>query len=359
LKIGIIGLASSGKTTLFNALTGGAASTGGYGASQVNVGVGRVADPRVDAMSEMFHPKKTTYATVEFIDVPGLGEERDGGSSEAAENIPAALQGADALLLVLRAFDDPGVPHPRQNVDAARDLSDMRLDLVLRDLDVIERRVERLKKSLAKKKDPTEAAEYEVLEKIQTSLGEGVSILAQNLSEKDLALLRGYGFLSAKPVLAVLNVGEDQIGESTGALGVEVAEGEAPPVVVGAQLEEELAQLDDDEQAVFLADYGLDRPARDRVIQASFALLGLECFLTVGEDEVRAWPIRRGTSALKAAGSIHSDLERGFIRAEVISYDDFVAAGSMAAARDKGVLRIEGKDYEVKDGEILHVRFNV
>ncbi|MBT3434931.1 MAG: redox-regulated ATPase YchF [Nitrospinaceae bacterium] len=359
LKIGIIGIASSGKTTLFNALTGGEANTGGYGASQVNVGIGRVADPRVDAMSEMFQPKKTTYATVEFADVPGRGEGRDGASTSAEESIPQALEGADALLLVLRAFDDPGVPHPRQSVDPARDLGDMRLDLILRDLSVVERRVERLKKSLAKKKDPAEAAEFEVLEKIQTSLEEGVSILAQDLPEKVQTLLRGYGFLSAKPVLAVLNVGEDKIGESAGALGVEAAEGEAPPVVVGAQLEEELAQLDEEEQAVFLADYGLERPARDRVIQASFALLGLECFLTVGEDEVRAWPIRRGTSALKAAGSIHSDLERGFIRAEVIGYDDFVAAGSMAAARDKGVLRIEGKDYEVQDGEIMHVRFNV
>ncbi|MFC1491204.1 redox-regulated ATPase YchF [Nitrospinota bacterium] len=358
MKIGIIGIPSSGKTTLFNALTGGAARTGGFGASQLHVGVAQVVDPRVDALYEIFQPKKKTYATVEFADVPGLGEGREGLSSEG-ESIPPALQGADALLLVLRTFDDPGVPHPRENVDPARDLEDLRLELILRDLIVVERRAERLEKLITKKKDPDEAAEYELLRKVQKDLEEGTPLIGQDLSEKEMLRLRGFGFLSAKPVLVVINAGEDQIGVPPEKFGLATEEETIAPVVVGAKLEEELAQLADDEREAFFADYGLERSARDRVIQASFDLLGLQCFLTVGEEEVRAWSIRRGTNALKAAGTVHSDMERGFIRAEVVAFDDFMEAGSMSAARERGVLRVEGKEYEVRDGEILHVRFNV
>ena len=360
MKIGIIGIAASGKTTLFNALTGGAARTGGYGASQVHLGVARVADPRVDALSEIFHPKKTTYTTVEFADVPGLGEGRDGPPAGAdSETIPPALQGADALLLLLRAFEDPGVPHPRESVDPTRDLSVMRLDLILRDLLVVERRLERLKMLVAKKKDPGEVAEYALLQRVQAALEEERPLLAQGIPDEEMSLLRGFGFLSAKPLLSVLNVGEDRIGDAAGAFGLPAVDGEVAPIVVSARLEEELADLEDDEREIFLADYGLERPARDRVIHASFELLGLQCFMTVGEDEVRAWPIPRGAPALQAAGTIHSDLERGFIRAEVVSYEDFMDAGSMAAARERGTLRVEGRDYEVRDGEIMHVRFNV
>lgn len=355
MKIGIIGIASSGKTTLFNALVGGAAQTGGFGASRLNVGVAQVADPRVDALTEIFHPKKKTFATVEFADVPGLGEGQ-GGAPKGEESIPQALEAADALLLVLRAFDDPGVPHPRESVDPARDLEDMRLDLILRDLSVVERRVERLKKLTAKKKDPGEVAELELLGRVQGALEEGVPLIGQGLAEEEEARLRGFCFLSAKPLLVAVNSSEDRIGDPPESFGLAPEEGAA---VVGSKLEEELAQLAEDEREAFLSDYGLERPARDRLIQASFDLLGLICFFTVGEDEVRAWPIRRGDSALKAAGTIHSDLERGFIRAEVIAYADFMEAGSMAGARDKGVLRIEGKEYEVRDGDILHVRFNV
>ena len=361
MKIGIIGIAACGKTTLFNALTGGEAGTGGYGASQIHVGMAQVADARVDALTGIFHPKKTTYATVDFVDVPGLGEGREGPGQRGgeSESIPQALEGADALLLVLRAFEDPGVPHPRESVDPARDLADMNLDLILRDLSVIERRRERLEKLVAKKKDPDEVAEFELLGRLQAALEEGKPLIAQGLSEKELARLRGFGFLSAKPILVAVNVGEDRINEPADSFAFVNEELGTDPVVLCAQLEAELSQLPEDERGVFLSDYGLDRPARDRVILASFGLLGLQSFLTVGEDEVRAWPIRKGTSALHAAGTIHSDLERGFIRAEVISYEDFMDAGSMAVARDRGVLRVEGKEYEVKDGEIMHVRFNV
>ena len=360
LKIGIIGIAACGKTTLFNAVTGGEAGTGGYGATQLHVGVAQVADARVDALTDIFRPKKKTYATVDFADVPGLGEGREGAVRPAeSESIPQALQGADALLLVLRAFEDPGVPHPRESVDPARDLRDLKLDLVLRDLSVVERRRERLEKLVAKKKDPDEVAEFELLGRLQAALEEGRPVSGQGLSEEETSRLRGFGFLSAKPILVVVNVGEDQMNEPPGAFGFVKEETGAEPVVLCAQLEAELSQLPAEEREAFLSDYGLARPARERVIQASFALLGLQSFLTVGEDEVRAWPFRKGTPALRAAGTIHSDLERGFIRAEVISYEDFMEAGSMATARDRGVLRVEGKEYEVQDGEIVHVRFNV
>jgi len=355
LKIGIIGLPAGGKTTLFNALTGGAARTGAYGGGQLHVGVAQVTDPRVDALAAIFKPKKKTYATVDFADVPGLGSEEGGGAKRGADAIPASLQGADALLLVVRAFGDPGVPHPKGSVDPARDLADVRLDLVLRDMAVAERRLERLERSVALKKDPAEAAELAALKRVQAALDEGRPVSSVDLTEDEAHRLRGFGFLSGKPLLVAVNAGEEDIAKPASALGV----AEEGAVVLCARLEEELAQLPEAEKADFLSGYGLERPARDRVVRASFALLGLICFLTVGEDEVRSWPIRRGDAALRAAGSIHSDLERGFIRAEVVSYEDFMKAGSIATAREKGALRLEGKDYAVKDGDILNIRFNV
>ena len=349
MKIGIIGLAAAGKTTLFNALTGGAASTGGYGAARVNIGAAHVTDPRVDALSAVFSPKKTTYAAVNFVDA-GVG---DGSAAKNAEAIPQALEGADALLVVVRAFEDAGVPHPKESIDPARDLADVRIDLLLRDLSVVDRRRERLAKLVRVKKDPAEAAEFALLTKIQETLEEGRPVRSLEMSEEEARIIKGFGFLSAKPLLVVVNVGEDQLGDAFSDLDGET------PVALAARLEEELAQLPDEEQAEFLADYDLESSALDRVVQASFALLNLRCFFTVGEDEVRAWPVRAGTVALHAAGTIHSDLERGFIRAEVVTYADFMEAGSLSAARDRGTLRLEGKDYVVKDGDIFHVRFNV
>ena len=352
MKIGIIGPAASGKTTLFNALTGGAASTGGYGAARVNVGAAAVADARVGALSGVFRPKKTTYAGVNFVDAPGVG---DGGTAKSAEAIPQALEGADALLVVVRAFEDAGVPHPKESIDPARDLNDVRFDLMLRDLSVVERRMERLEKLVRVKKDPTEAAEFALLGRIRETLEDSRPVRSLNLGEEETRIIKGFGFLSAKPLLVVVNVGEAQLGDADAFAKLD---GETP-VVLAAKLEEELAQLPADERAAFLADYDLESSALDKVVQASFSLLNLRCFFTVGEDEVRSWPVRAGTVALHAAGTIHSDLERGFIRAEVISYPDFMAAGSLASARDKGTLRLEGKEYVVKDGDIFHVRFNV
>ncbi len=351
MKIGIIGPAASGKTTLFNALTGGAASTGGYGAARVNIGAAAVADARVYSLSGVFNPKKTTYAGVNFVDA-GVG---DGGAAKSGEAIPQALEGADALLVVVRAFEDAGVPHPRESIDPARDLADVRFDLMLRDLSVVERRMERLAKLVRVKKDAAEAAEFALLGRIREVLEDSRPVRSLDLGEEETRIIKGFGFLSAKPLLVVVNVGEDQLGEADAFARLK---GETP-VALAARLEEELAQLPGEEQAEFLADYDLESSALDKVVQASFDLLNLRCFFTVGEDEVRSWPVRAGTVALHAAGTIHSDLERGFIRAEVISFPDFMAAGSLSAARDRGTLRLEGKDYVVKDGDIFHVRFNV
>ena len=352
MKIGIIGPAASGKTTLFNALTGGAASTGGYGAARVNVGAAAVADERVDTLSGVFRPKKTTHAAVDFVDAPGVG---DAGAARNAEVIPQALEGADALLVVVRAFDDAGVPHPRESVDPARDLADVRFDLMLRDLAVVERRMERLERLVKLKKDPAEAAEFALLGCIREALEDSRPVRSMRMGEDEARSVKGFGFLSAKPLLVVVNIGEDQLREAD---AFSKLNGETP-VVLAAKLEEEFAQLSEDERAEFLADYDLESSALDKVVQAAFSLLDLRCFFTVSEEEVRAWPVRAGTIALHAAGTIHSDMERGFIRAEVISYPDFMAAGSLAAARDKGTLRLEGKEYVVKDGDIFHVRFNV
>jgi len=350
VKIGIIGPAAAGKTTLFNALTGDAASTGGYGAARVNVGAAAVADARVDALSGVFRPKKTTHAAVDFVDAPGVGD-----AARSAEVIPQALEGADALLVVVRAFEDAGVPHPKESIDPARDLNDVRFDLMLRDLAVVERRVERLERLVKLKKDPAEAAEFALLGRIRETLEEGRPVRSMQMSEDEARSVKGFGFLSAKPLLVVVNIGEDQLREAD---AFSKLNGETP-VVLAAKLEEEFAQLSEDERAEFLADYDLESSALDKVVQAAFSLLDLRCFFTVSEEEVRAWPVRAGTIALHAAGTIHSDLERGFIRAEVLSFPDFMAAGSLAAARDKGTLRLEGKEYVVKDGDIFHVRFNV
>ncbi len=350
MKIGIIGPAAAGKTTLFNALTGGAATTGGYGAARVNIGAAAVADARVDALSGVFRPKKTTHASVNFVDAPGVG---DAGAAKSAEAIPQALEGADALLVVVRAFEDAGVPHPKESVDPARDLADVRFDLMLRDLAVVERRMERLERLVKLKRDPAEAAEFALLGRIREALEEGRPVRSMEMSEEEARSVKGFGFLSAKPLLFVVNVGENQLGDVLPKMNGET------PVVLAARLEEELAQLPDEERAEFLADYSLESSALDKVIQAAFSLLNLRCFFTVSEEEVRAWPVRAGTIALHAAGTIHSDLERGFIRAEVISHPDFMAAGSLSAARERGTLRLEGKDYVVKDGDIFHVRFNV
>lgn len=357
MKIGLIGLPKSGKTTLFNLLTGASVATSRYdtGRTELHAGVARVPDERVDRLSRIFTPKKTTYATFDVVDLAGIQKGQHAGL-EAKE-----FRNADALLHVVRAFADEtlGTPEPR------RDIVDLDMELMLADLDVVDRRLERLEASIKKRRTDAEVKEQEILRRLKTELEGGTPLRAATLSEDDAKAVRGFTFLSQKPILHGLNVGEkaipdaDRLVERHG-LAATAARARTRVGWVSAVIEMEVAQLAGDEQAAFLADLGLSEPAIRRVLRDCYALLGLISFFTVGDDEVRAWPIPRGTRAQDAAGTVHSDIARGFIRAEVSSYDDVVAAhGSFADIRARGQLRLEGKDYLVEDGEVCHFRFNV
>ncbi len=358
MKIGLFGFPGVGKTTLFSALTGAEAPVAGA-RREAHLGVVRVPDPRLDRLSEMYKPKKTTPASVDFVDLVGF--QRDDAS--ASFDIEA-LNPVDALAHVVRAFDSD-LPHSEGDLDPARDVATMETELILADHSVLDKRAGRLR-GLEQKRglDGEEKAELVVMERCLEHLGDDRPLRLMELSEDAERLLRGYGLLSARPLLIVVNVGEndvDKIADPQGAFQLQdaAASDQVAVCAASAQIEMEISRLDDDDVATFMEDLGLTEPARHRIIRAAYDLLGLESFFTVGEDECRAWTIRKGTPARKAAGVIHSDLERGFIRAEVIGYDDLMECGSLPKARDKGLLRLEGKEYPVADGEIVHVRFNV
>jgi len=357
MKIGLIGLAKSGKTTLFNLLTGSNIATARYdsGRAELHTGVARVPDPRVDRLSVLFKPKKTTYATFEVVDLAGIARgERAGLDTKEFRN-------AAALLHVVRTFADEaqGAAAPK------RDIEDLETELILADLEVVERRLERLEASIKKQRKDVEVKEQAILVRLKGGLEGETALRAVTLTPDEARAIRGYTFLSQKPILRCLNLDEKAVGEAAQLVerfGLEAIAGRPGTRIgwVSAIIEAEVAQLAGEEQRVFLADLGLDEPAIHRVLSDCFALLGLVSFFTVGEDEVRAWPIPAGTRAQDAAGTVHSDIARGFIRAEVNSYDDLVAVdGAFAELRAKGQLRLEGKDYVVRDGEICHFRFNV
>jgi GTP-binding protein YchF len=357
MKIGLIGLPKSGKTTLFNLLTGAHVATSRYetGRAELHTGIARVPDERVDRLSELFKPKKTTYASFEVVDLAGIAKGEHGGL-EAKE-----FRNADALLHMVRAFADElqGAPDPR------RDIVDLDTELILADLEVVERRLERLEASIRKRRTDVEVKEQEILRRLREELERETPLRAVDLTDDDAKAIRGFTFLSQKPILHCLNVDEHAIAKGERAVeAYGLAEIATRPHTrigwVSAVIESEVAQLAGEEQAAFLADLGLKEPAIHRVLRDCYALLGLISFFTVGEDEVRAWPIPHDTRAHDAAGAVHSDIARGFIRAEVTAYDELIAAhGSFADVRAKGHLRLEGKDYHVRDGEICHFRFNV
>jgi GTP-binding protein YchF len=357
VKIGLVGLPKSGKTALFNLLTGSSVATSSFGTTrgQMHAGVARVPDARVDRLSAIFTPRKTTYATFEVVDLAGIAKgERQGLETKE-------FRDADALLHVVRAFPDAaGTP-----ADPRADIDDLDTELILADLEVVERRLERLEAQIKKKRTDADVHEQAVLSKVKPALEAERPIRAMGLGEDEARAIRGFTFLSQKPILHCLNLSEKDIPrgntlvESYG-LGAVAQRPASRLGWVSAVIEAEVAQLEGPEQAAFLADLGLAEPAIHRVLQDCYALLGLISFFTVGEDEVRAWSIPRGTRALDAAGAIHSDIARGFIRAEVVGYEDLLAAdGSMALVRERGRLRLEGKEYELRDGEICHFRFNV
>jgi ribosome-binding ATPase len=357
MKIGLIGLPKSGKTTLFNLLTGANVQTSRYdtGRAELHTGVARVPDDRVDRLSALFNPKKTTYATFEVVDLAGIAKGERGGL-EAKE-----FRNADALLHVVRAFagDAQSAPDPK------RDIADLDTELILADLDVVDRRLERLDASIKKRRTDVEVKEQEILRQLKEQLESETPLRAAGLSDDDAKAIRGFTFLSEKPILHCLNLDEKSIADGDRVVEryglAAIAQQPATRIAwASAVIEAEVAQLAGEEQQAFLADLGLAEPAIRRLLRECFALLGLVSFFTVGDDEVRAWPIRAGTRAQDGAGTVHSDIARGFIRAEVTSYDDLVAAkGEFADVRAKGQLRLEGKDYRVRDGEICHFRFNV
>ncbi len=358
MKAGIIGLASVGKSTLFQLLTG-APSAAPSGRPEPRVGVARVPDDRVSALAEIFKPRKKTWATVEYVDVPGVAK----GEGSALVDLPA-LRGVDALVHVVRAFASDTVPHPEGSVDPLRDAKMLELELILADLGAVERRLEKLVANIKKASRPEDVAERALFLRMKEGLEEERPLRELPMSEEERRRLRNYSLLSEKPVLLVVNLGEAQIREASALLdGSGLVAFAARPgfslCPVSAPIEAEMAQLAPDDARAFREDLGLAEPGLERVIRSSYALLGLISFLTTGEDECRAWTIRKGTRAQQAASVIHSDIERGFIRAEVVSFEDLVRAGSIAACREKATLRLEGKDYEVRDGDVINFRFNV
>jgi GTP-binding protein YchF len=363
LRAALIGFASSGKTTLFQLMTS-ARETARGGKGETSVGISKVPDARLDRLTAMYNPKKRVPATVEFTDLAATGA---AGGAKALVDV-VAYKNADALVHVLRAFRDPAVPHPSGSIDPARDAQAMEDELILADLGVAERRLERLEKDLKKSRSADLERERDVLMICKAALEEGRPLRSLDLKGEDLKRLRGFQFLSAKPLLIVINLDEGDLAGGSAAAQIDRAAETAGLTLflsragtaasaVCAKIELEIAQLEAGDAAAFLSDLGLTESGLDRVIRASYDLLGYISFFTVGEDECRAWSIPRATPAQLAAGEIHSDIQRGFIRAEVVSYDHLIARGSMAACRDHGEVRLEGKDYIVQDGDIINFRF--
>jgi GTP-binding protein YchF len=366
INIGIIGLPQSGKTTVFNALTGGKADTTSHAQDGLapHVGVVKIPEPRLWVLNDMFHPAKVVPVEAKYLDISasikGLAQDKGFGG-----RLLNQLSAVDTIFGVVRAFKDDSVPHPQVTLDAARDIATLDLELVFSDLAIIERRLEKLDDSLksAKPQDrPAIQQEKEILLRLKTELESDKPIRELELEPAAAKLIVNYQLLTAKPLLVVVNIGEDQLAQ-TAALEAELNKKYAGKncrvIALCGKLEMELAHMEESEAKLFREDYGLKESGLERAIKASYELSEMICFFTVGEDEVRAWPIRRGLNAQKAAGKIHSDFEKGFIRAEGIGYEDLIKSGSMAEARKKGLLRLEGKEYIVKDGDILTFLFNV
>jgi len=362
MKVAIIGIPESGKTTIFNALTRGKAEVAAYSPTLTpNIGVAKVPDSRLSMLEGMFKPKKTIPAEVSYTDIAGSlkGFGREGVGGEFLNYLTTA----DALLQVVRTFEDDKVPHPEESIEPKRDITSLDLELTISDLAIIERRLDKLETSLKTAK----AAEREsyskeqlLLQKVQAELEKDIPIRTQGLAKEELKMLSGYQFLTAKPMLAIINIGEEQISQASQLEGeISSLYPQFAVVALCGKLEAELAQLSDAEAKEFREAMELRKPALDRVIDLSYRLLGLISFFTVGSDEVKAWTIPGETPAPKAAGNIHSDIERGFIRAEVISYSDLESCGNLAEARKRGLLRTEGKNYIIQDGDVVTFLFNV
>ena len=363
MKIGIVGLPNVGKSTMFNAITNAGAECANYPFCTIepNVGIVPVPDERLDVLTKMYNAKKTTHAVIEFVDIAGLVKGASKGEG-LGNKFLSHIREVDSIVEVVRCFEDPNIVHVDGSIDPKRDIETINLELIFADIETIEKRIDNVKKKL--KADKKYSQELELLEKIKATLEAGKSARTIDFNEEEQEMLKDVYLLTIKPILYIANVSEEQLSDPfkdnyVNQVVQYAKEENAEVIPLCVKIEEELASIDGDDKKEMLDALGLEESGLDKVIKASYNLLGLMSFLTAGEPEVRAWTIKKGTKAPQAAGKIHSDIERGFIRAEIVSYDDLVKEGSMNAVKEKGLLRSEGKDYVMREGDIALFRFNV
>ena len=359
MQIGIVGLPFSGKSTLFDTLLAHKSGEDAYKSkSEAERGVVKVPDERLDKLTEIFNPRKQVNATIEYIKVPGIeGQKGNALPSQFLSNVKYV----DTILLMIRNFENDMYPHPLQSIDPVRDVNFINSEFLFHDLAIVENRIEKLEKLVMKTQNEKEKRELKILQKCHAHLEQEKPLRELDIDEHEELLIRGFQFITIKPILYVLNINESDIAKTAEIVKQfdEVLTPGTKLTALSAEIEKEISQLNEEDAQVFLEDSGISNPATKKMISESYELMGLQSFFTVGEDECRSWPIVKGCRAQKAAGEIHTDLEKGFIRAEVVTYDDLIKYGSLNACKEKGVMRLEGKEYIVQDGDIMSIRFNV